>query len=723
METWGTEQVVRFVEGLGLATLVPLFRHEGLTGATLATLTDHDLCDKYHITDIKARLALLRAVKATLEPARTNHLAQQQTAVLNIQPYMSLGTDGTRARPSPRQRNDIIFIDSDRAHQGVEESSYHQPRSVHTTTSPKGERSLSVSESSTRVVHTAPSAPQQTLLQKPLESVSAVRLAAEHCTKTGWLQKLGANVKSWKVRWVVVQSGCLYYFATAQSHTPKGALSLNYFIRTERAPDSQRPFSFKIIPAHESDRVWYFSAMSEADLADWIQTIQQTIVAFAESRQRLLMQSFVPPANLISLSNHVNQAAAGPVAETSLPPNATAQSNPSQASRGTVALPASKQGPPKPPPPVFEPSVSPPTESQDNSDDDSDGYSAPYDDLVSFDAVSAHVVASATKRDPPTPHRSQSASSPPRSPPQSRDSAAPPYVPRRTFSSSTEAPPIPPPSRRATASAGSGSPLSSSAPVQASIPMQASIPSPHSSPVSSAAARAAAKLGRPPPTTPAPVADEPVRRLSVSASKLVIPHDKPPAPMRKDSISLASPPTPQSPGAFFSGSTQLAQDAPPPVPRRLSMSSVPFAVPGSPLGQSGNFRGMSEALERTVVATIPSAHSASGDPATPLHSSQRGIPWLQVGIGREQAELMLSREGFFLVRQTDPSAEKVITCLSGGRFLHFKIYFVPTLGFTLGGNDDPKYFKEEMDLIQYYQLHEIPSTSIRIGQPLGLVSD
>jgi diacylglycerol kinase (ATP) len=96
------------------------------------------------------------------------------------------------------------------------------------------------------------------LKQSPMicrsQSVSSVTKP----TKTGWLQKKGANMLSaWRTRWFILKESHLYYYATTQDTKPRGVIDLKFACVSE---DNSIKNCFVIFT---TTRNWYLVADSE----------------------------------------------------------------------------------------------------------------------------------------------------------------------------------------------------------------------------------------------------------------------------------------------------------------------------------------------------------------------------------------------------------------------------------------------------------------------------
>eukprot|EP00048_Salpingoeca_helianthica_P001873 m.52419 g.52419 ORF g.52419 m.52419 type:complete len:321 (-) comp11772_c0_seq1:25-987(-) len=108
------------------------------------------------------------------------------------------------------------------------------------------------------------------------KSAAEASLGATH---KGWLQKQGLTVKSWKLRWVVLQHGCLYYYENGHSGKSKGCFSLRGYSVAIDA-DLGKKFCFKLLPLDRSGRTWYFVTSTDQELYEWMEAMKKDIARF-----------------------------------------------------------------------------------------------------------------------------------------------------------------------------------------------------------------------------------------------------------------------------------------------------------------------------------------------------------------------------------------------------------------------------------------------------------
>lgn len=109
--------------------------------------------------------------------------------------------------------------------------------------------------------------------------------------KEGWLTKQGGLFKTWHKRWFYIMGKTLFY-SKEPGIAEKGQISLDKKVSIALAPESKKPFSFKIITP---TRIYLISAPDEAAKASWVKVLSNVI---DESDQ--ITQLTVEDINVIS---------------------------------------------------------------------------------------------------------------------------------------------------------------------------------------------------------------------------------------------------------------------------------------------------------------------------------------------------------------------------------------------------------------------------------------
>uniref|UniRef100_A0A7S4P4D8 Non-specific serine/threonine protein kinase n=1 Tax=Paramoeba aestuarina TaxID=180227 RepID=A0A7S4P4D8_9EUKA len=111
----------------------------------------------------------------------------------------------------------------------------------------------------------------------------------------GYLTKLGANVKNWKKRWVILEDYCMTYYKSEDGRGERGSISLEDVNRIEdictieRREVVEREEKNAVGKEHlfllfTNNRVWYFVADTEQSKKDWVAAIKEQLVELQEWR-------------------------------------------------------------------------------------------------------------------------------------------------------------------------------------------------------------------------------------------------------------------------------------------------------------------------------------------------------------------------------------------------------------------------------------------------------
>lgn len=89
---------------------------------------------------------------------------------------------------------------------------------------------------------------------------------------SGYLTKQGGKVKTWKYRWIVLIRNEFSYYEERSSERPINTISLIDCLGCDECGDiAGNTFCFRLgLP----ERVWYFSASSDEDKAQWMNLIR-----------------------------------------------------------------------------------------------------------------------------------------------------------------------------------------------------------------------------------------------------------------------------------------------------------------------------------------------------------------------------------------------------------------------------------------------------------------
>ncbi|XP_030641946.1 pleckstrin homology domain-containing family H member 1 [Chanos chanos] len=105
------------------------------------------------------------------------------------------------------------------------------------------------------------------------ESVGPVCLFSETLEKSGYLLKMGSQVKAWKRRWFILRNGEILYYKSPSDviRKPQGQMELNSSCRIIRGEGSQ---TFQLIT---EKRTFYLTADSPNILEEWIRVLQNVL--------------------------------------------------------------------------------------------------------------------------------------------------------------------------------------------------------------------------------------------------------------------------------------------------------------------------------------------------------------------------------------------------------------------------------------------------------------
>jgi serine/threonine protein kinase len=104
----------------------------------------------------------------------------------------------------------------------------------------------------------------------------------------GYLTKLGANVKNWKRRWVILEDYCLTYYSGEDGHGARGSISLETVERIEDICTFEKREAVEreekaavgkenLFLLFTPTRIWYFVADNEKSKKDWINVIKEQL--------------------------------------------------------------------------------------------------------------------------------------------------------------------------------------------------------------------------------------------------------------------------------------------------------------------------------------------------------------------------------------------------------------------------------------------------------------
>ncbi|KAJ3681613.1 hypothetical protein LUZ60_014186 [Juncus effusus] len=102
--------------------------------------------------------------------------------------------------------------------------------------------------------------------------------------RSGWLNKQGEYIKSWRRRWFVLKQGKLFWFKEStitRASVPRGIIDVAACLTVKGAEDVlNRQFAFELSTARET---MYFIADSEKEKEEWINSVGRSIVQHSRS--------------------------------------------------------------------------------------------------------------------------------------------------------------------------------------------------------------------------------------------------------------------------------------------------------------------------------------------------------------------------------------------------------------------------------------------------------
>ena len=100
---------------------------------------------------------------------------------------------------------------------------------------------------------------------------------------SGWIIKQGGRIRTWRRRYMVLHTGCLYYFENEKSQKQKGSLSLPGYVLTEYSELKDYPnCCIKLAHKNPNKRVYYICTSSQREKEKWIESIQKEIDLYKE---------------------------------------------------------------------------------------------------------------------------------------------------------------------------------------------------------------------------------------------------------------------------------------------------------------------------------------------------------------------------------------------------------------------------------------------------------
>eukprot|EP00051_Salpingoeca_urceolata_P015068 m.193014 g.193014 ORF g.193014 m.193014 type:complete len:516 (+) comp18281_c0_seq1:479-2026(+) len=339
MDSWTPNQVADWLSALSLGPVGDKVRASGVTGRQLAAMDDEALQHALGVSDMRHRVAVIRAVRkvqqapvptgggpefyAPMRPMKQS----QQPAGGAVESYMPM-RNSIVAHPSEDEyttmddanvpKRSSLYLPSSDEYTSMDDANVPGINGMPPVADAEGDYTDMTnanvpSLASIRGFDREPSdpfdrppaplpaaglprtssscstqgmerAPQSRFPLLPETNASAADLMKEGAKLGGFLHKQGWNVKNWKARYIILRKGCIYYFASPQAARPKGCFSLGPY-NVDKAPEVKRPFCFKLVPKHADGRQWLFSAQDDGMLDTWVSAIQTELDDYSTVRE------------------------------------------------------------------------------------------------------------------------------------------------------------------------------------------------------------------------------------------------------------------------------------------------------------------------------------------------------------------------------------------------------------------------------------------------------
>jgi len=143
------------------------------------------------------------------------------------------------------------------------------------------------------------------IVKQEIKMAEDVSLTFVNAEKKGYLIKQGGRIKTWRLRWFLLNGACLYYFKKPEDKQVHGIIPLENLEVQDAYDTTKKKYSFRLVNAidghlktaklgkqgvlvegnHEG---FYLCAQNKEDFEDWISAIQSNIsrTPYAELFQR-----------------------------------------------------------------------------------------------------------------------------------------------------------------------------------------------------------------------------------------------------------------------------------------------------------------------------------------------------------------------------------------------------------------------------------------------------
>jgi len=167
------------------------------------------------------------------------------------------------------------------------------------------------------------------IVKQEIKMAEDVSLTFVNAEKKGYLIKQGGRIKTWRLRWFLLNGACLYYFKKPEDKQVHGIIPLENLQVQDAYDVTKKKYSFRLVNAidghlktaklgkqgvlvegnHEG---FYLCAQNKEDFDDWVSAIQSNIsrTPYAElfQRKKRIIMGGSPTALSSSPSNKVSQS-------------------------------------------------------------------------------------------------------------------------------------------------------------------------------------------------------------------------------------------------------------------------------------------------------------------------------------------------------------------------------------------------------------------------------
>ncbi|KAL0142780.1 hypothetical protein V8B55DRAFT_1471313 [Mucor lusitanicus] len=312
---WNMEEVVTWLESVGLESFADSFIDQDITGDVLVSL-DHNALKELGIQAYGRRYKLLNAIKLLLvntksEPEAPNDRQPSSNALYGR--YGSVTEDLCKSISSSKS---CVSSTTPRSAVPASLSTYRHSLSTRSNSSTNNDAHSSCvySDNSSLMLETrssynsttgpyrqsttfdshSPALPSTPSLQQrhTLSDVSMYELskttapASQHSSNStfpeceGWIYKQSDRYKTWNKRWFVLHGTNLFYFKNSKDSRMKGIIHLRgYRVVLQDANShsaSTKKYHFKL--HHDHERTFFLYASTVHDMKRWVQALMKSTI-------------------------------------------------------------------------------------------------------------------------------------------------------------------------------------------------------------------------------------------------------------------------------------------------------------------------------------------------------------------------------------------------------------------------------------------------------------